>query len=337
MQIFELCDILIPYDGEMKRSMDMITGLMGGFLWAADTVILGIALSMTPFASREAAMLLAPLVSTFLHDFASAVWMLLYTGARRQCGAVRRALSTRSGKFIVFGALLGGPVGMSGYVGAIHFMGAGYTSMVSSVFPAVGALLSWLFLKEKMKGYQIAGLIVSLVGVVGLGYAPGDRSANYVMGFLCAAVCVAGWALEAVICAYGMRDPEVTNEHALMIRQATSAVFYGAVILPVIGGWDFAFAAAKADAMAVILGAAFFGTASYLCYYRAIHCLGASRAMPLNITYSAWALVFGAVFLDTVPGWVQIGFGLLTVCGSVMAACDIKEVLRSGKTAGARE
>ena len=52
-------------------------------------------------------------------------------------------------------------------------MGAGYTSIVSSVFPALGALLSSIFLKEKMKGYQIAGLVVSLLGVIALIVAVG--------------------------------------------------------------------------------------------------------------------------------------------------------------------
>ena len=246
----------------------MITGLMAGVFWAADTVILGIALAMTPFVSTEEAVFLAPCVSTFLHDLCSAFWMLLYTGIRRQFRGVKRALQTRSGKFIILGALLGGPVGMSGYVAAIYYMGAGYTSIVSSVFPALGALLSSIFLKEKMKGYQIAGLVVSLLGVIALGYTPGEAGRNYLLGFLCAAVCVFGWALEAVIC-----------EHALMIRQATSAVFYGIVLLPALKGWGVAVSAATSSALPVILAAAFFGTASYLCYYLAIHRLGASKAM----------------------------------------------------------
>ena len=147
----------------------MITGLMAGVFWAADTVILGIALTMAPFISTEEAVFLAPFVSTFLHDFCSALWMLLYTGVRKQFQGVKRALKTRSGKFILLGALLGGPVGMSGYVAAIHYMGAGYTSIVSSIFPAFGALFSSIFLKEKMQGYQIAGLAVSLLGVCGFG------------------------------------------------------------------------------------------------------------------------------------------------------------------------
>ena len=125
-----------------------------------------------------------------------------------------------------------------------------------------------------MQGYQIAGLAVSLLGVIGLGYTPGEAGENYVLGFVCAAVCVLGWSLEAVICAYGMRDPEVTNEHALMIRQGTSAVFYGVVLLPLLNGWKFAVSAAVSTPMLVILAAAFFGTASYLCYYKAIPSAG---------------------------------------------------------------
>ena len=306
----------------------MITGLMAGVFWAADTVILGIALAMTPFVSTEEAVFLAPFVSTFLHDLCSAFWMLLYTGIRRQFRGVKRALQTRSGKFIILGALLGGPVGMSGYVAAIYYMGAGYTSIVSSVFPALDALLSSIFLKEKMKGYQIAGLVVSLLGVIALGYTPGEAGRNYLLGFLCAAVCVFGWALEAVICAYGMRDPEVTNEHALMIRQATSAVFYGIVLLPALKGWGVAVSAATSSALPVILAAAFFGTASYLCYYLAIHRLGASKAMPLDVTYSAWALIFSVAFFHTIPDWTSVVFGILTVCGSIVAACDMKEILK---------
>ena len=55
----------------------MITGLAAGIFWALDTVILGIALAMTPFVSTEQAVFLAPFVSTFIHDFCSGIWMLL--------------------------------------------------------------------------------------------------------------------------------------------------------------------------------------------------------------------------------------------------------------------
>ena len=306
----------------------MFTGLAAGILWGLDTVILGVALAMSQFVSTEQAIFLAPFVSTFLHDACSSVWMLIYMGIRKQYRKVLRALKARSGKFIILGALLGGPIGMSGYVAAIHYIGPAYTAIISSMFPALGAFLSYLFLKEKMKWYQLLGLAASICGVIGLGYVPGgSETKNLAVGFGCAILCCIGWAAEAVICAYGMKDPDVSDEQALQIRQLTSAIFYGIVILSVLRGWSFTVSIVPTKAMAIILLSAFFGTASYLCYYRAISKIGASKAMALNITYSAWSIVFALLFLHTLPDVKSILFGVVIVAGSLLAATDMKEML----------
>lgn len=92
----------------------MLTGLAGGALWALDTVILGMALALPVFTGDPRAAILAPFASTFLHDLCSSLWMLGYTGLRRQYKAVWQALRTRGGRFVALGALLGGPVGKIG-------------------------------------------------------------------------------------------------------------------------------------------------------------------------------------------------------------------------------
>ncbi len=305
----------------------MITGLSAGVLWGLDTVILGIALVMTPFVSTEQAIFLAPFVSTFLHDACSSIWMLIYMGIRRQYKNVLKALKTRSGKFIILGALLGGPIGMSGYVASINYIGPAYTAIISAMFPALGAFLSYVFLKEKMRPIQIIGLIVSIGGIIVLGYTPGGGEIkNLVLGFSCAILCCVGWASEAVICAYGLKDPNITDEQALQIRQLTSAVFYGAVILSVLKGWEFTFALLPTKAFLIILISALFGTASYLCYYRAIGTIGASKSMALNITYSAWSVVFSILLLHTLPDLKSILCGIVIVAGSLVAATDMKEI-----------
>ena len=66
----------------------MICGILAGITWAAETVIIGIALAMTPFVTSVEAMFLAPFVSTFIHDAASAIYMMLYNGFRRNLGAL---------------------------------------------------------------------------------------------------------------------------------------------------------------------------------------------------------------------------------------------------------
>ena len=299
----------------------MFAGFMAGILWGLDTVLLGVALATAPFVSTAQAIFLAPFVSTFLHDACSSLWMFLYMGWKKQYQATLRALKSKSGKFIVLGALLGGPVGMSGYVSAIHFIGPGYTAIFSALYPAVGACLSFLFLKEKMNKVQMLGLTVCILSVIGLSYTPGGKQPeNLVAGMICALVCVFGWAAEAVICAHGMKDPDLSNEQALQIRQLTSAIFYGIVFLPLLSGWDFTLELVRTPTAAMILLTALFGTASYLCYYRAISRSGATKAMAMNITYSAWALLFSFIILGVIPDVKSVLFGIAIVLGSLVAA-----------------
>ena len=311
----------------------MVEGLLSGIFWALDTVILGIALAMSPFVSTEQAIFLAPFVSTFVHDFCSGIWMLIYMGVKKEYGKVIKALKTKSGKYIMLGALLGGPIGMSGYVAAIKFIGPAYTAIISALYPALGALLAYVFLKEKMSKIQLAGLGVSILGVIGLSYVSdgGARPENLVIGLLCALLCVFGWAAEAVICAYGMKDPDVSDEQALQIRQITSTVFYGAIILPIVAGWGFTVSIIPTKIAPVILLASLVGTVSYLMYYRAINKLGAAKAMALNITYTAWAVVFALVLLKEVPSVKSIICGVIVICGSLVAANGIGGLLGKGK------
>lgn len=83
----------------------MLIGLAGGALWALDTVILGMALALPVFTGDPRAAILAPFASTFLHDLCSFLWMLGYTGLRRQYKAVWQALHTRGGRFVALGKL----------------------------------------------------------------------------------------------------------------------------------------------------------------------------------------------------------------------------------------
>lgn len=310
----------------------MVYGLLAGFFWGLDTVILGIALVMSPFLSTEQAILLAPFISTFIHDFCSSLWMLCYMGIKKESKKIVTALKTRSGKVIVLAALMGGPIGMTGYVLSISYIGAAYTAIISALFPGVGALLSYIFLKEKMKGYQLAGLTASILSVIALGYSPGgNESTNILLGFLFALMCVIGWASEAVIIAYGLKTQEISDRLALQIRQLTSAIFYGAIIIPVVSGWSFTMVILPTKTAAIILLAALFGTASYLFYYKAINKIGASKAMALNITYSAWSIVFGAIILNEEVSLRSVIYALIIVGGSVIAAANLEEIVKFKK------
>lgn len=310
----------------------MFEGLLAGLLWGLDTVILGIALAMSPFVSTEQAIFMAPFISTFIHDLCSSLIMITFIGIKKQYGKILRALQTKSGKFIVIAAIVGGPIGMTGYVLSIKYIGAAYTAIISALFPAVGAFLSYIFLKEKMKIIQVIGLVVSICGVILLGYTPGDSKIyNVYIGISFALLCVFGWAAEAVIISYGLRDPEINDEQALQIRQLTSAIFYGIIILPVLKGWGITLDIITSKTAFVIFFSALFGTTSYLCYYKSIKKIGATKSMALNITYCAWAIVFGYFLLSESMSAKEILCAILIIGGSIVAGGDIKELFLVNK------
>lgn len=310
----------------------MIYGILAGVTWALETIILGIALAMTPFVSTEQAIFLAPFVSTFLHDACSAIWASIYNGVRGNTRNVWNALSkTKSGKYVVIAAVIGGPVGMTGYVMAVNYMGASIGAVASAIFPAIGAVLAYIFLKEKMQWYRWILLLITLFGVYGLSYSPELDMSNFVVGVVGALMCAFGWGIEAVILAKCLQDPEVKDEYALQIRQTTSALVYGVILLPILNGWRFTltlFSGKNGWLLITIAFAALFATVSYLFYYKAIATIGASKSMALNVSYSAWAIVFTVLILHDTSVLTPITIicaVVVIVCG-ILAAADLKEL-----------
>lgn len=306
-------------------------GIGSGALWGLDTVVLGIALLMIPFlGSNEGA-----LTGALLHDVSAALILLVYMGVRGKLRNTAAALRTRSGKAVAGAAILGGPVGMAGYLIAIDNIGPGYTAIISSFYPAFGTLLAFIFLRERMRPRQLVALAVALSGIVAIGWTSTgvETAGNAWVGLLGALASVVGWGSEAVILAWGMRDDTVTNETALQIRQTTSALVYVFIIAPVFGIVGFTARAITTPAAGVIFLAAVAGTVSYLYYYKAINLIGAARGMALNISYSAWAIIFGLVLLGAVPTLLEITACIVILVGTTLAATvdwnDLKPTTRN--------
>lgn len=313
----------------------MLYGILAGVTWALETIILGVVLQMTPFVSTHQAIFLAPFVSTFLHDLCSAIWATIYNTIRGNQKKVWKALQSKSGKFVAVAALIGGPIGMTGYVLAVNYMGASIGAVASAIFPAIGAVLACIFLKEKMQWYRWLLLITTLCGVYGLSYSPELSMDNFIIGILGALMCAFGWGIEAVILAKCMQDEEVKDEYALQIRQTTSASIYGLVILPLLHGWQFTIDLLRANMEALfplIILAALFATISYLFYYKAIATIGAAKAMALNVSYSAWAILFTVIILKDISVLtpITIGCALIVIICGILAAADFRSLF--GKT-----
>ena len=299
----------------------MFTGVFAGITWALETVILGIALAMSPFVSGSEAIALAPFVSTFLHDGFSAVFMFVYNLVKGNLKELWRALKSKECKWLCLASAIGGPVGMTGYVLAVNYMGSSIGAVASAVYPAIGSFLAFVFLKEKVRWYQWIFLIFTLLGVYGISYSPDIDIKNFWLGILGALMCAFGWGTEGVILSKCLKN-NVEPCCALQIRQAVSAIVYAIIILPALQGWNICvdlFEHQNIKTLMFIVLAAFCATVSYLFYYRAIAKIGVSKAMALNITYTAWAMVFSVVIIKN----YNLLNPLTVICALTVVVCSL--------------
>jgi drug/metabolite transporter (DMT)-like permease len=293
-----------------------VSGFASGVMWGLDGVVLGVVLGMAPFVGGSA--VAAPLAVAGLHDTASCLWMLLFDASTGRLERLRRLFASRRGMVIWLAALFGGPLAMSGYVYGIRFAGAAYTLAISATFPAVGALLAAVFLRERVTRLGWLGVAVTITGAVLVSYTPPEGSPeHFYLGIGLALLATFGWGVEGVLAIHSMEviDAAVAGT----IRMATSMIIYFAIVIPLTGGYGLVVEALQTpDTVLVLTLGAIAGAGAYLTYYAANHLIGASRAMPLNAMYALWAILFGIVFTGLQPTWQLVLGVLVTLCGAVL-------------------
>jgi drug/metabolite transporter (DMT)-like permease len=277
-------------------------------------VVLAVALAMTPFVGASA--LVAPLATAALHDGLSTGWMLGFNAVTGRLRRFPRSLASRQGLVLCAAAVIGGPVAMSGYLFGIKYAGPAYTLAISATYPAVGAVLSRVFLRETVTLRGWIGIVLTIGGAVIVTYVPPEGAgAHFYLGIALAAVATLGWGIEGVLAIHAMHKIEPVVAGTL--RMAVSFVVYVAVVLPLAGGLGVFAAAFGQTTFWVVAGAAAAGAASYLSYYAANHLVGASRAMPLNSLYAVWAIVFSVALTGLQPS-MQLVTGVLVSFGGAL-------------------
>jgi drug/metabolite transporter (DMT)-like permease len=298
----------------MPRS-GFIWAALSGIFWAADGVVLAVALMMAPFLGASA--LVGPLAVAALHDGLSTGWMLGFNAVTSRLRLIPRSLASRHGLVLCAAAVVGGPLAMSGYLFGINYAGPAYTLAISATYPAVGAVLSRAFLRETVTPRGWLGIALTVAGAVVVTYVPPAGAApHFYLGIGLAVVATLGWGVEGVLAIHAMQkiDPIVAGT----LRMATSFLVYAAVVLPLAGGFGVFAAAFGQRTFWVVAGAAAAGAASYLSYYAANHLVGASRAMPLNSLYAVWAIVFSVALTGLHPTVQLVAGVLVTFCGALL-------------------
>jgi drug/metabolite transporter (DMT)-like permease len=199
----------------------------------------------------------------------------------------------------------------------------GLSSILNATVPLFGALVSWVWLKDRPTGSRVLGLGVGFLGVAMLAWdkasfkvgASGIAPAWAVLACLLATVCYAVSASATKRYLTGL-PPLVTATGS----QVGAAV---ALVLPALWLWPEAMPGGRAWLALLVLGVLCTGVA-YILYFRLIEQTGPSRALAVTFAVPVFAILYGALFLgEQVTTWM-LACGVVIVCGTALSTGLLK-------------
>ncbi len=324
----------------------LLFGILVGIAWGLDGVLMGRTGLDQIFTDKafalsqgvsETSFDLSPLVTAFFHESFCFVWVALVLLFRKQLKHVfYLLLKTKKGKATAIAALVGSPIGMSAYLLGIKYATAPYASSISVIYPGVGAILSYLILKEKLSLRAVIGIAVSLTGSFMLGFNPsGDVPDTFFKGVLFAVLAVFGWALEGVIIGFAMKHIkdedhiEAAPQQLLCLRYFISMISYAVIVLPAIGGYSMAGQIVSRGLVFNYAGIAILGAITYLSWYKAVDLIGSAMGTALNSTAALWTIIFSAVLFGNKITLPLVIWGTVIVAGVFIFAIDFKTLKKN--------
>lgn len=200
------------------------------------------------------------------------------------------------------------------YAYAAQSLGAGFLSVANAVTPVWGAVVGWLWLKDKLPWMRSLGLMIGLVGIVVLVW---DKL-NFQAGGTGPAVLAAISAPVFYGIAANWTKRFLTGVDAL--ASATGSMIAASlVLLPLaIPAWPEAPASAAAWTSTVLLAVVCTG-AAYIIFFRLIANVGPTAAVSVTFLVPIFGVVWGAWLLDeAVTPSIAVGAAIILV-GTALA------------------
>jgi drug/metabolite transporter (DMT)-like permease len=204
------------------------------------------------------------------------------------------------------------------YAYAALAISAGLSAIFNATTPLWGALIAWVWLKDRPGPWRLAGLAIGFVGVLGLGwdqagFKPGADGARTGLAVL---ACLAATALYGFSGNFTKRHLTGLPPLALAAGSQLSATLF--LALPAWWSWPAINPGPTAWAAAVTLAVLSTGVA-YILYFRLIANVGAANAMAVTFLIPAFAMVWGGWLLGEVPTGGMLAGGAVILVGTALA------------------
>ena len=226
-------------------------------------------------------------------------------------------------KKIFFMGIFNSAIPFACFAFALLSITTGLSSILNATVPMFGALVAWVWLKDKPTLPRIAGITIGFTGIALLAWDKATFKPD-------AAGITTGWAVLACLMAclcYGI-SASYAKKHMgginPMVTAAGSQI--GAtlgLLVPAVWLWPANTPSATAWLALVVLGIACTGIA-YILYFRLIEKAGPQRTLTVTFLIPVFAVFYGAVFLqESVTPWMLL-CAVVIVCGTALATGLVK-------------
>jgi drug/metabolite transporter (DMT)-like permease len=247
-----------------------------------------------------------PVALAFVRVAGAAAFLLPLLAWRGQLGALRAhwkpillvGLTNSAIPFVCFGL-------------AVLAITGGLSAIFNATTPLFGALIAWLWLKDRLSAMRMLGLGVGFAGVLWLAWdkasiKPGDHG---VSSALAIAACLLATLLYGFSASFTKRYLQGVPPLALASGSQLSATLF--LALPAMWLWPAQTPGATAWIAVALLALMCTGVA-YVLYFRLIAHVGPSNAISVTYLVPAFAVLWGAVFLnETITGAMVIGCAII--------------------------
>ena len=206
---------------------------------------------------------------------------------------------------------------------AVLHIATGLTAILNATVPLSGALVAWLWLKDKPDGSRILGLVVGFLGValLVLGKSGFNLPASGQADSETTTMIAMGACLLATLC-YGLAASftkrHLTGAHPLATAAGSQIGASLGLAIPMF--WLWPTQPVSNTAWVAVAAVALLCTAiAYILFFRIIEQAGPAKALTVTFLVPVFAMLYGAVLLsESITPWTM-GCGAVILAGTALS------------------
>ena len=281
--------------------------------WLVDFVMLAAIWGASFMFMRTASQEMGPLASAGMRVIIAALFLLPILWFKGLGGALRKHW-----KITLSVGVLNSALPFVCFTYALLSITTGLSAILNATVPLFGALVAWLWLKDRPSGSRMLGLAVGFIGVTMLAWdkASFKPDANGLS---------TGWAVLACLLAclcYGTAASVAKRYMAglpSLVSATGSQIGASIALMPLtLLYWPAQAPSLQAWGSVLVLGVVCTGLA-YILYFRLIERAGPARALAVTFAIPAFAVFYGVLLLrESITPWMVI-CALVIIAGTTLS------------------